>query len=498
MKIAGLDIGTTGCKCSVYDSEGTFIVEKYLEYETLICDSEHSINPQVVWANVQLVLKEVAREVNDIEGIGVTSFGEASVLMDEMDNPLMDALLFTDSNGQVEHEEFQKRFGDEKIFDTTGLVSGKMYSVIKWKWIENNRPEVFKKCKYIHLFEDFIVYKLSGIRQIDYSLASRTMALDVKNLKWSKEILEWTNVREEQLPKVVESGSIAGNMKSDMARELGFTNQPLIISGCHDQIAAAIGTGVIDEGLSVDGIGTIECITSVFDQSKITDKKALIEGGYAVVPYLDGKYVTYSFIYTGGALLKWFRNNMANLEAKEARANGKNPFDEYNDLLNMDRPSPLIIVPHFAGSGTPIMDKDATGMMFGLTLDTKKEDIYQALMEGTSYEMRINLDILEKSGIRIEKIYATGGGANSDKWLQIKSDVYNKEIYSLDSAQSGTLGCIMMVSVACGICDNLHSARDKYIRVKQVFNPRKDMVDKYAINLDKYKKIYSIIENGGL
>ncbi len=493
MKIAGIDIGTTGCKCSVYDDNAVFLCESYKEYEIMTSSAEHSIDPEMVLESVLEVLSNVTKTVNNISGICVTSFGEASVLLDENDNSLMNSLLFTDPNGEDECKEFENKFGSEYTYSTTGLMPGKMYSAIKWKWIQANRPELFKKCKHIFLFEDYIVYKLSGIRQIDYSLASRTMAFDVSKLKWNEEILNWAGVSETQLPKLVPTGSAAGVLKPELKEKLGFVNNPLIISGCHDQIAAAIGTGVLHNKMAVDGTGTVECITTVFNKDADINKDSLSKSGYAIVPYIGDTYVTYAFTYTGGAMLKWYRNQLSPLEAKEAEKTGKSPYEAYNTLVDKEHPSGLLIFPHFAGAGTPIMDKDATGTIMGLTLDTTKGQIYQGLMEGASYEMRINLDILEESGIEVDKIYATGGGASSPEWLQIKADIYNKEVVSLGSAQSGTLGCIMFAAVACGICKDLVEASKIFVNYEKTYKPRPDVAKQYATLFEKYKSVHKTL-----
>ena len=172
--------------------------------------------------------------------------------------------LFTDPNGQEECDEITTTVDKDYIYEHTGIVPGKMYSVCKWSWQKKHKPEIWGKVKYICLFEDYIVYKLTGIRQIDYSLATRTMAFDIYSLKWNTKILDAAGIDESMLSKVVPIGEKAGNMSSQIKEELGFVNQPVIVSGCHDQIAAAIGSGVFHEHQGVDGTGTVECITVAF------------------------------------------------------------------------------------------------------------------------------------------------------------------------------------------------------------------------------------------
>ena len=196
----------------------------------------------------------------------------------------------------------------------TGLNPDIMYTIVKLMWIKKNRPEKFSLCKKIFLFQDFIVYMLSGVSQIDYSLATRTMAFDINNLGWNDEILAFAGIDKNLLPKVVPIGSVAGEIRTDLAKELCIKPDTLIISGCHDQIAAAIGTGVFKDGMAVDGTGTVECITSVFDNNKRDIKNhELYNGSFAVVPFINNLNVAYAFSFTGGALLKWYREKIGGL-----------------------------------------------------------------------------------------------------------------------------------------------------------------------------------------
>lgn len=473
--IAGIDIGTTGSKCTVY-KDNMYVAEVYKEYAVSITKDAHTVDVNLIWNTVAAILKEIAIIVPNIAAICVTSFGEASVLLDANDEPLTPAYLFTDPNAEEECQAIVAALGEDFIYEATGLVAGKMYSVSKWLWIQKTNPAVWHQCKKIALIEDYIVYKLSGIHQIDYSLATRTMAFDIRSLSWNTEILNFTAIPEALLPKVVPTGTIAGEMLDAVAA--GFENRPLIVSGCHDQVAAAIGTGVLRDQMAVDGTGTVECITATF--KKGVNLKMLQAGGYAIVPYIDDLYITYAFSYTGGALLKWYRNQFAPLE----------DYEKFNLGVDNDHPSGLLILPHFAGAGTPYMNPEARGAIVGLSLETTKEQIYQALMEGVTYEMRLNLDKFAAAGAKINQIYATGGGASSKEWLKIKADIMETEILTITSMQSGTLGCIMLAGVACGIYADLHDAADKLIEVKATYAPNAVRALEYQSLYQEYKQLY--------
>lgn len=493
MAIAGIDIGTTGCKCTIYDNEGNLISEAYREYSGIITNEEHLIDALLIWRSTKDVLKEATKEISRIEAIGVTSFGETAILLDESGVPLVEAMLYTDQRGVEQCKKLVRHFGRDYLSKSTGLNPSSMYSISKLMWLKENRTELFNKCKSICLFEDYIVYMLSGIRQIDYSLASRTMAFDINYLQWNEEVLDFVGVDKRLLSKPVPIGSKAGNIRKELASELDINDDAIIVSGCHDQIASAIGTGVYKTGMAVDGTGTVECITPVFDNN--VKKESLYEGSYAIVPFLDNKYVTYAFSFTGGALLKWYRDKLAFMEAEEAFQFGKNPYDFFNEKVDYLRPSGLLVLPHFAGAATPYMDNESKGAIIGLTSETKSIDIYQALMEGVTYEMFINIENLEHSGMKIEKIVATGGGATSSLWLQIKSDILNKPIVSLGAAQSGTLGCVMLAGIACGIYNSIEEAEKIFVKEKQTYYPNAQKHEEYKKIYKKYKKLYSAVKS---
>ena len=493
MAIAGIDIGTTGCKCTIYDREGNLISEAYREYSTIISSEHHTLDALIVWENTRAVILEASRAVRTIEAIGVTSFGEAAILLDKNGIPITPSLLYTDPSGSEQCKRLTEHFGLDYLTASTGLNPSPMYSISKLMWLKENKAEHYSRCESICLFVDYIVYMLSGIRQIDYSLASRTMAFDINHLEWNDEILQYAGIEKEKFSKVVPTGTSAGRIRKELALELGISEDAIIVSGCHDQIAAAIGTGVYKTGMAVDGTGTVECITPVFDSQ--IDRAKLYDGSYAIVPFLDHKYVTYAFSFTGGALLKWYRDKLAYMEAEAARSLRLNPYDFYNQQVDYTKPSGLLILPHFAGAATPYMDNDSRGAIIGLTTDTTGSEIYQGLMESVTFEMYLNMERLAEAGIHIEKIRATGGGATSSLWLQMKADILNVPIVSLGAAQSGTLGSIMLAGLACGIYQSMEEAEKIFVKENQTYYPDPQKHQEYQKFYKKYKKLYSAVKS---
>ena len=339
--------------------------------------------------------------------------------------------------------------------------------------------------------EDYIIYMLTGSRMIDYSLATRTMAFDIRALDWSQEIFRAAGIDSGLFSKPVPSGTSAGQILPEMAERLGLPRDLLLVPAVHDQAAAAVGSGVFKADRAVDVTGTVECITPVFEG--IPEDRRIYDGGYAIVPYVvPGSYVTYAFTFTGGALVAWFINNLAKEEKKRAREEGRSVYDLLEEGMK-DEPTGILVLPHFAGSGTPYMDGDAKGAVVGLTLDHSASDLYRAMMEGVTYEMRLNLERLAESGIRPQKLRAAGGGAASAVWMQMKADILNLPVVSLGSAEAGATGCAMLAGVAAGVFRDLKEAASVMLKEKDTYLPRPEMHEAYETYYEKYRRLYEAV-----
>ena len=208
-----------------------------------------------------------------------TKLLRAPVLLGDDDMPLVNSFLYTDPRGDEQCRYLIGKIGLEKLSRISGLNPHHMYSIAKIMWIKENMADVFSRVKHICLFADYIGYMLSGNAQIDYSLASRTMAFDINKLEWSKEILQHADIPENILSKVVPTGTSAGRIKKNIAMELGISEDVIVVTGCHDQVAAAIGCGVSKAGMAVDGTGTVECITPLFEG--IPESGSIYEDNYS-------------------------------------------------------------------------------------------------------------------------------------------------------------------------------------------------------------------------
>ena len=490
MIIGGLDVGTTGCKIALYDGDARIIATYYREYDAVHKDGCHEIDMCDIKKGVLKILKTAVSDYR-IDALGVTSFGETFAMLDCEDNVLALSMLYTDQRGEEECKSLCEAIGEERLTLISGVKPHPMYSIFKIMWFKNNKPEIFAKCKRILLGEDFIVYTLTGNAQIDYSLAARTGAFDIEKKEWFNEAFSVADIDVNLMSKPVVCGTCAGVITNSIKCELGIDYDIYIVNGSHDQVAAMIGSGVFTTDCAMDGTGTVECMPVVLSEKpKNVDFYAC---GYSVVPYIDGFYACYALSFTGGATLKWFRDNFAEFENMNAENGGKNVYAELDEKCGT-KPSGILVLPHFAGAATPYMDNDSKAAFVGITLETTKYDLYRALMEGTSYEMLLNFNKMRALTGKIDEIRASGGGATSDVWLQIKADILNSEITALAAKEIGAAGTAALAGRAVGIYENLREAAAKMVPVRKVFSPNPENTEKYNELYHKYEKLYDAVK----
>ena len=489
MIIGGLDIGSTGAKLTVFNSNGEILHSGYQTYPVHRRANSHEIDGEAIWGSAKTLIK--GANSLSLSAIGITSFGDSFVLLDENENTLLPVMLYTDPRGIEEAITISQTLGDDKICSIAGCLPHSIFSLPKLMWIKKHRPDIYHKAKYCCLMADFLGYRLTGNRMIDYSLATRTMGFDIQNLCWSNEIFETTEIDPILFSTPVPSGTIAGVIRPNLAKELGVDSSLQIVICSHDQVAAATGSKVLTAGQATDGAGTVACITPIF--SNIPPNAKLQQNHYTVVPFLNGEnYCTYAYSYTGGALIKWFVDIFATKEKELAKEQGISVY-EYLESFMKDEPTGILVLPHFAGAATPYMDNGSRGAFIGLQLSNNISDMYRACIEGITYEMALNLDRLRDCGIQVENLCATGGCASSRLWLQMKADILNIPIIRMKVDEAGTVGGIMLTGIAIGVFKDLSTAAEILQKPLETFYPRKEMHKKYMEIYQRYCKVYEAI-----
>ncbi len=489
MAVIGLDVGSTGCKCIIFSDNGINEAYSYEEYERFL--SCTTISSEIIWNSVKTVIKssilnyKTQNNFEPVRAICISSFGESFVPVDADGNALSEIMLYTDSRGKGECEEFIMQMPEKEIMQISGVKPHPMYSLPKIAWIRKHQPDTFKNTWKFLLIEDFIIFKLCNMTFIDYSLASRTMAFNVSTKCWDEKLLALAGINSSKLSTPVPSGTSVGKIINTLALELGLPDDVIIVTGGHDQVCAAVGAGVLSLGTAIDGIGTVECITPAF--SKPILEPNFLENNYACVPYaLNGMFVTYAFNFTGGSLLKWFRDNFAFKETLQAKETGESVYKILDDNCTL-LPSSVMVIPHFAGSGTPDMNPSDTGSIIGLSFNHGMPQIYRAILEGVTFEMKYNMELLSSVGVEIKELRAVGGGAKSKLWLGIKAAITGCKILVLEVDEAGITGAAMMASVASGVYQSLEEASHFFIKIKDTIEPDPELARIYALMYENYK-----------
>lgn len=433
----GIDIGGTGCKCVAFSDEGLQLAISYEEYPLAV--GQVNLPPDILADSVFRVIGECVSQLNDpneVVAITVSSFGESFVAVDEKGEALTDILLYF---GNTESEEFThlvQEIGEEKFMDICRILPDASYSLSKMLYTKKTAERPVWKFLFI---AGYICWKLTGKACCDVSLACRSLLYDVKNCCWSEELLQKCGIDRDTLPEVLPTGGTVGTIVPEIAHTLGLPATLQVVMGSHDQIVNALGAGVAEVGEAVDSTGTCECIEPLY--AEIPDNLDFQRVNFACVPYLENRgYVTYAYNISAGSVVRWYRDALAYHMKEE----GRSIYDVLNDLCPGE-PTSLMVLPFLQGmGGTPDVDPNATGLIAGLTTQTRLPDIYRAMLEGVTFEMRYNQEKLNEAGIFFNRLYACGGGSKSPAWLQIKADILGCDIIPVESQETGAMGSAIL------------------------------------------------------
>jgi xylulokinase len=375
--------------------------------------------------------------------------------------------------------------------DITGLPPSEMYALPKLMWM-NKFTDVLSKARYIFFYEDYVGYLLTGKRVVSYSMASRSMAFDITKKAWSQSLLDAVNIDAAKLSTPMPSGSKLGTISAEMAGALNLPLNTIIAVGGHDQNCAALGGGVINAGMGEDGLGTCEVMVAMLSDK--ADKAIMLKNELPCVPYvLENSYLTFIEITTSGVLMNWCRDTIMSGIQKECREQDKNFFAFMDEQAFNADTADLHVLPQFGSSGNPNVNYEAKGLIWGLTIHTDLFQIYRAVKEGMAFQMRMAYESLEQIDTDLTMIALTGGGSASALTMQLRADIFGKEMLMLENREAGTLGCAILAGVALGKFDSIEQGVSKTVRVKQVFKPDPEKHKKYQIQYQQYKRLYEIM-----
>jgi len=481
----GLDLGTSSLKLLLMDAAG--------EIKNVVTKDYPLEFPQPGWSQQapqdwEKALFEGVPELlqgfdgADVAGIGAGGQMHGLVVLDKDDNVIRPAILWNDGRTAKQVDYLNNDIGKDKLSAMTANIAFAGFTAPKLLWMRENEPENFAKIAKIMLPKDYINYLLTGVHSCDYSDASGILLLDVEHKCWSKEMMDICGVSEAQMPRLFESYECIGTVKPELARKLGIGDSVKVCAGAGDNAAAAVGTGVVGEGGCNISVGTSG---TVF----ISSKKFGVDATNALhaFAHADGGWHLMGVVLSAASCNKWLLEDILGTSDHAAEQSG---IDESKLGENH-----VFFLPYLMGERSPINDTNARGSFIGMTMDTSRADMVQAVLEGVAFAIRDSVEIARSLGIEIKRSKICGGGAKSPLWKRIFANVLNVELECPVSEQGPGMGGAMLAMVACGEYEDVQAACDKLVSVASTVKPEAELVKKYEARYQQFRKIYPAVKS---
>ena len=478
----GVDVGTTGAQAVAVDEEGRVVASASSEYPLLTPRPLWTEqDPARWWDGVRDVLSATTRDVEgaggSVAGIGLTGQMHGSVFLDRAGEVIRPALLWNDQRTATQCEEITEAVGERRLVEITGNPALTGFQAPKVLWLRDEEPDAFARVEHVLLPKDYIRYRLSGRFATDASDAAGTLFLDLGRRSWSEEILDALGVPASWLPDVFESPEPAGSLSAGVADELGLPPDIPVAAGGGDNAAAAIGTGIVRDGLMSSSIGTSGVLFAHADTPAI-DPSGRIHAFCHAVP---GKDCLLAVVLSAGGSLRWWRDvTGADYDTLVAEAERTPPGAEG-----------LVFLPYLTGERTPHLDPLASGVFLGLTARHTRGHMTRALMEGVLFALRDGLEIMRDLGVRPKEIRATGGGATSELWLRLQADVYGLPVHRLEIEEGAAYGAALLGHVAAGTHADVDEAASVVRTRPEVTEPDPRTTETYDALHGIYRSVYA-------
>ena len=480
MLFIGIDLGTSSVKLLLSDASGKILNSVSREYPLEFPQPGWSQQNPEDWKNAVLSCVPQLLEGYDasrVAGIGCGGQMHGLVVLDENDNVIRPAILWNDGRTAKQVEYLNQQIGKAKLSALTANIAFAGFTAPKILWMQEHEPEAFARVAKIMLPKDYINYILTGVHACDYSDASGMLLLDVANKCWSKEMLDICGVKESQMPALFESYDCIGTLKPEMAAQLGLPAAVKVAAGAGDNAAAAIGTGVIGEGGCNISVGTSG---TVF----ISSKKFSVDSNNALhsFAHADGGYHLMACMLSAASCNKWLMDDI--LQATDYAA------EQAAILPEKLGENHIFFLPYLMGERSPINDTNARGTFIGMTMDSSRADLVQAVLEGVAFAIRDCVEVAKDLGIQIQSSKICGGGSKSDLWKKIIANVLNISLEVPETEQGPGVGGIVLAMVASGACANVAEGCAKFTSVSNVIRPEPALVEKYEKRYRQFKAIY--------
>lgn len=482
MLYIGVDLGTSAVKLLLMNEAGH--IEKIVsrEYPLSFPHSGWSEQNPYDWYDKTLDgLKELLSECDKSQVDGISFGGQMHglVTLDAQDEVVRPAILWNDGRTTEETAYLNEQIGRERLTGYTANIAFAGFTAPKILWMQKNEPELWAKVKKIMLPKDYLAYRLSGTFCTDYSDASGMLLMDVKNKCWSKEMMEICHVSREQLPDLYESYEVVGTLKKEIASELGVPETVKVIAGAGDNAAAAVGTGTVGANHCNLSLGTSGTLFVSSDKFGVDEHNALHSFAHA-----DGGYHLMGCMLSAASCNKWWMDEILKTKDYAGEQKGIQTLGE----------NQVFYLPYLMGERSPHNNPDARAMFVGMSMDTTREDMTLAVLEGVAFGLRDSLEVARSLGIRIDSSRICGGGAKGPLWRQIIAAVMNVKLEIIESEEGPGYGAAILAAVGCGTFESVESACEKLVKVIDTVEPDPVLVQKYEEKYQKFKQLYPIMK----
>ena len=480
MNYIGIDLGTSAVKLLLMQEDGKILKIVNREYPISFPKPGWSQqNPQDWYQETIAGLEELLQSCDKSQVAGISFGGQMHglVALDEQDEVIRPAILWNDGRTAEESEYLNREVGKDKLSKYTANISFAGFTAPKVLWLKKHEPENYARIHKIMLPKDYLAYCLSGVHCSDVSDASGTLFFDVEHRCWSEEMCEICGVKKEWLPKVFESYEAVGTLKPELAAELGISEKTVIAAGAGDNAAAAVGTGTVGDGACNISLGTSG---TVF----ISTKKFGVDGNNALhsFAHADGNYHLMGCMLSAASCNKWWMDEIIGTKDYAGEQQGIQALGENR----------VYFLPYLMGERSPHNDPDARGAFIGLTMDTAREDMTQAVLEGVAFALRDSLEVAKSLGIEVTRTKICGGGAKSPLWKKIVANVLGICVDVPENEEGPSMGGAMLAAVACGAYKSVKEAAQAIVKRKETIEPEPELVALYERRYQQFRAIYPI------
>ncbi len=479
----GIDLGTSSLKVLLVDDGGKVANSVTKEYQLFYPNPGWSEQrPEDWWEALLSAVDELTKDIDKSQVVAMGTAGQMHglVVLDKDDKVIRPAILWNDGRTGAQTDYLNEQIGRETLTDLTANIAFAGFTLPKILWLKENERENFEKIQKIMLPKDYLNYKLTGVYCTDLSDASGTLLLDVKNRRWSEEMMRICDISNLKMPKLLESYERVGTLSKEVAERLNLNQNVVVVAGAGDNAAAAIGTGTIGEGkcnISIGTSGTVFVSADKFAQDKYNAIHSFC--------HADGGYHLMGCMLSAALCNKWFCIDILGSDYSEQESAIERDTLGKNDIF---------FLPYLMGERSPINDTNATGVFIGLRPNATKSQMYQAVLEGVAFAIRDNIEIIKKLGINISNSTLCGGGAKSKVWCEIFANVLNIELGLPKSEEGPGYGAAILAMVGSGEYESVLEPCERFCGVKKTISPTAEIAKLYEEKYQKFKKIYPAIK----